>query len=148
MAEVTTNIAIENTDLTSLAGWFPKLVFVTGNVQITNNAALSMIDDPFQTLHTVSRNFFGTDLLVALGSAFPFPGGGGLVTGYVSIYNNPIAVLPSLGSAFHGLDTATGCCTDYGNAALVTLDMAFGNLVTVAGYSSIHDNDELALEEC
>ena len=36
VAEVTTNIVIENTDLTSLAGWFPKLVLVTSDVQITN----------------------------------------------------------------------------------------------------------------
>ena len=36
VAEVTTNIVIENTDLTSLAGWFPKLVLVNGDVQITN----------------------------------------------------------------------------------------------------------------
>jgi len=43
-------------------------------------------------------DIFGNDLLVALGLAFPF-----LVTGYVSIHNNP--VLPPIGSAFHGLDT-------------------------------------------
>ena len=76
VAEVTTNIVIENTDLTSLAGWFPKLVLVTGNVQITNNALLSTMDALFQKLHVVSGNLvvFGNDLLLdVLGSAFPFP---------------------------------------------------------------------------
>jgi len=116
VAEVTTDIVIENTDLTSMAGWFPKLVLVTGNVQITNNAVLSTMDDSFQKLETVTghMDIFGNDLLVELGSAFPFPGGGGLDTGYVSIYNNP--VLPSLGSAFHGLVTTTGHCSTYGDA--------------------------------
>ena len=57
------------------------------------------------------------------------------MTGYVSIYDDP--VLPSLGSAFQGLDTITGCCTVYGNAALATLDTAFSNLVTVTGYLSM-----------
>ena len=58
------------------------------------------------------------------------------MTGYVSIYDDP--VLPSLGSAFH--DTITGCCTVYGNTALVT---AFSNLVTVTGYVSIYNNQLL-----
>ena len=57
VAEVTTDIAIDNTDLTSLAGdWFSKLVLVTGNVQITNNAVLSTMDASFQKLDTVSGN--------------------------------------------------------------------------------------------
>ena len=75
MAEVTIVIVIENSDLTSLAGWFPKLVLVTGNVQISYNAVLSTTDDSFQKLDTVSGNLdiFGNDLLVALGSVFPFP---------------------------------------------------------------------------
>ena len=51
-------------------------------------------------------DIFGNDLLVALGSAFPF-----LVTGYVSIYNN--TVLPSLGSAFHGHVTMTAMTTGH-----------------------------------
>ena len=32
-------------------GWFPKLVLVPGNVQITNNAVLSTMDALFQKLH-------------------------------------------------------------------------------------------------
>ena len=60
------------------------------------------------------------------------------MTGYVSIYDDH--VLPSLGSAFQGLDTITGCCTVYGNTALVT---AFSNLVTVTGYVSIYNNQLL-----
>ena len=84
-------------------------------------------------------DIFGNDLLVALGSAFPF-----LVTGYVSIYNNPM--LPSIGSAFHRLDsdTTTGHGSVYGNAALITLDTAFCNFVTVTGHLSIDDNASLA----
>ena len=54
VAEVTTDIVIENTDLTSLAGWFPTLVLVTRNVQITNTAVLSTMDASFQKLYTVS----------------------------------------------------------------------------------------------
>ena len=66
------------------------------------------------------------------------------MTGYVSIYNNN-PVLPSLGSAFHGLVTMTGCHTVHrlrqcrvGHAGM---DTAFSNLVTVTG---CFDNDELA----
>ena len=65
------------------------------------------MDASFQKLDTVSGNLdiFGNDLLVELGSAFPFPedqGVGDWVREHL-LYNNP--VLPSLGSAFHGLDT-------------------------------------------
>ena len=60
------------------------------------------MDASFQKLETVSGylDIFNNGALVELGSAFPFPGGAGLVTGYVSIYNNP--VLTSLGSALKG----------------------------------------------
>ena len=144
VAEVTTDIVIENTDLTSLAGWFPNLVLVTGNVQITNNAALTTMDDSFQKLETVTGyvDIFGNGALVELGSALPFPGGLALVTGYVSIYNNP--VLLSLGSAFHGLVTITGYCTIYANAVLATLGTAFDNLLTITGHLDIYANPLLA----
>jgi len=118
VAEVTTDIVIENTDLTSLtgAGWFPNLVLVTGNVQITKNAVPSTMDASIQKLDTVSGNLdiFGNDLLFVLGSAFPFPKDQGVGDRCVSIYNNP--ALFSLGSAFHGLDTMTGQCSVYGHA--------------------------------
>ena len=38
----------------------------------------------------------------------------------------------------------TGQCSVNGNAASATLDTAVSNLVTVTGYLSIYDNDELA----
>ena len=144
VTEVTTNIVIENTDLISLEGWFPNLVLVSGNVQIRNNGELTTMTTSFQKLEIISEylDIFGNDALVELGSAFPFPGGGGLVTGYVSIYNNP--VLLSLGSALKGLVTITGYCSVYGNAELATLDTAFDDLVTVTGYLSIYGNPELA----
>ena len=144
VVSVSASIIIENTDLTSLAGWFPNLVDVTGNVQISNNAALTTMDASFQKLESVSGNLdiFGNGALVELGSALPFPGSAGLVTGYVSIYNNP--VLLSLGAALEGLVTITGYCSVYGNAELATLDTAFDDLVTVTGYLSIYANPELA----
>jgi len=63
------------------------------------------MDASFQKLETVTGylDIFNNGALRELGSAFPFPGGGGLVTGYVSIYNNP--VLTSLGSALQGTYT-------------------------------------------
>jgi len=54
VAEVAIDIVIENTDLTSLVGWLPKLVLVTRNVQITDNAVLSRMDASFQMLEPVS----------------------------------------------------------------------------------------------
>ena len=101
-------------------------------------------------------DIFGTDLLVALGSAFPFPGGGGLVTldtafsnlvtmtGHCTVDDNT-ALLATLDAASSNLVTVTGYLSIDDNAALAnnnqlaTLDTAFGNLVTLAGYSSIHD---------
>ena len=67
VAEVTTNIVIENTDLTSLAAG--------GLGSNKCNAVLSTMDASFQKLDTVSRNMdiFGNDLLVVLVSAFPIP---------------------------------------------------------------------------
>ena len=117
VTEVTTNIIIENTDLTSLAGWFPNLVLVTNNIQINNNAALTTMDASFQKLEVLTGqlDIHGNGALVELGSALPFPGGAGLVTRYVSIYNNP--VLLSLGSALSGLVTITGYCSVYSNAS-------------------------------
>ena len=143
VTEVTTNIIIENTDLTSLACWFPSLVLVTGNVQITNNGQLRTMDASFQQLETVTGylDIFGNDVLVELGTTLPFPGGAGLVTGYVSIYKNPKLV--SLGSALRGLVTVTGYCSVYGNAALGNLGTAFTDLETVTGYLSIHNNGAL-----
>ena len=87
-------------------------------------------------------DIFGNDLLVALGSAFPF-----LVTGYVGIYNNPM--LPLIGSAFHRLDsdTTTGHGSVYGNAALVTLDTAFSNLVTMTGHCTVDDNPAVGQQQ-
>ena len=60
VAEVTTYVVIENTDPTSLAPRLvPKLVLVTGNEHITNNAVLSKMDASFQKLGTVSGNLDG-----------------------------------------------------------------------------------------
>ena len=62
----------------------------------------------------------------------------GLVTGHVSIYNNP--VLPSLGSAFHGLVTMERMlhCLRQCRVGHAGMDTASGNVVTVTGY---FDND-------
>ena len=35
VAEVSGNVQAENSDVTSLVGWFPRLVLVTGNVQVS-----------------------------------------------------------------------------------------------------------------
>ena len=123
-------------------------MLVTGNVQITNNAVLSTMDVSIQKLDTVSGNLdiFSNDLLVVLGSAFPFPGGGLLVTGCVSIHNNP--ALLSLGSAFHGLVTTRRalCRLRQCRVGHAGVDAAFSNLVTVTGHLRIYDNDdELAM---
>ena len=63
------------------------------------------------------------------------------MTGHVSIYNNP--VLPSLGSAFHGLVTMERMlhCLRQCRVGHAGMDTASGNLVTVTGH---FDNDELA----
>ena len=147
VAEVTTDIAIDNTDLTSLAGdWFSKLVLVTGNVQITNNAALSTMDASFQKLDTVSGNLdiFGNDLLFGCARlGVPAPrrrGGWGLVTLYVSIYTNlSCAALARLGVPRPRHDNRTlqhirRCHVGH------ALAMAFDDLVTVTGYLSIYDS--------
>ena len=75
-------------------------MLVTGNVQISYNAALTTMNAAFLLLDTVSRNLdiFGNGALVELGSALPFPGAAGWVTGYVRIYNNhPGAAFARLG---------------------------------------------------
>ena len=131
---VLADVVIENTDVTSLAGWFPNLIDVGENVHVRNNGALTTIDGSFQLLETISRNLdiFGNGALAELGSAFPFPGGERLVGGYVSIDNN--AVLPTLGSALEGLVTTSGYLSVYANPELTSLGTAFSSLKTVGGY--------------
>ena len=100
VTSVTTNIVIDNTDVTSLTGWFPNLGVVSGNVQIRNNGELTTMTASFQNLEIISGflDISGNGALVELGSALPFPGGAGWVTGYVSIYNNhPGAAFARLG---------------------------------------------------
>ena len=90
------------------------LVLVTGNVQITNNAAL--LDDGRlvpEAGHGLRGTWTSSTTTFWLCSArrSRFQKAVGLVTGYVSIYNN--TVLPSLGSAFHGHVTMTAMTTGH-----------------------------------
>ena len=140
VTHVSTSIVIVNTDLTSLSGWFPNLVSVSLNVQISGNGALTTMDGSFQKLKLVSGFLVitGNGALGELGSAFPFPPPASLVSGYLDVNNNP--VLTSLGSAFLGLITISGYNSVYANAELSDLGTAFSGLVTISGYRSIYDN--------
>ena len=111
VAEVTTNIVIENTDLTSLAaGGLGSQSWCSspGTCRSPTSATLCCRRwTPRSRSWTRSPGTWtssATTFWLCSSRRSRFPAGGLLVTGYASIYNTP--VLPfSLGSGFQGLAT-------------------------------------------